>query len=200
LIYYFGIEKQEKYLNRKEMKYNIYDIFYSIQGEGHHAGMPAIFIRFSGCNLNCSFCDEIARYENGVNLDLKDIYNKLIIYKQCKTLILTGGEPALQIDRDFIDYFKKFNYIIHIETNGSIKLPDNIDWITVSPKSEDCINGDEIKIVYTGQNIKIYEKKLFKYFYLQPVSNNNLNECIEYVKSNPKWRLSVQLHKLLNFK
>ena len=182
------------------MKYNIYDIFYSIQGEGHHAGMPAIFIRFSGCNLNCSFCDEIARYENGVNLDLKDIYNKLIIYKQCKTLILTGGEPALQIDRDFIDYFKKFNYIIHIETNGSIKLPDNIDWITVSPKSEDCINGDEIKIVYTGQNIKIYEKKLFKYFYLQPVSNNNLNECIEYVKSNPKWRLSVQLHKLLNFK
>ena len=182
------------------MKYNIYEIFYSIQGEGHHTGMAAIFIRFSGCNLDCDFCDEKAKYEAGKILSLEEIKNELDKYKECKNIILTGGEPALQIDDNFISFLKKNEYKIHIETNGTKELPKGIDWITVSPKTKDFIKGDELKLVYNEQDIILYEKKVFKYYYLQAKSNENIDECIEIVKKNPKWRLSLQIHKFINIK
>ena len=184
------------------MKYNIYEIFYSIQGEGHNTGMPAIFIRFSGCNLSCDFCDEKASYKNGKNLSYEGIEKEILKYKQCKNIILTGGEPALQIDEEIIDRLKEKNFKIHIETNGTIeKLPSNIDWITVSPKKNLKLKkGNELKVVYTGQDLSQYESFNFEHFYLQPESNSNIEQCIDIIKKNPKWKLSIQLHKFLEIK
>jgi len=192
------------------MKLN--EIFYSIQGEGFWTGTPAIFIRFAGCNLNCNFCDTDFAFK--FDIMPSKLLNNISSYKS-KHIILTGGEPALQLDinkkgySEFIRILRSKGYYIQIETNGTIKLPNNIDWITVSPKDIEypkswiIKKGDELKIINQGQDIKQYENLDFKYYYLQPCEiggNYNFKDTIKKIKENPKWKLSIQIQKLLKIK
>ena len=210
-------------MNNKK-QYRINEIFYSIQGEGFFTGHASIFIRFSGCNMNCSFCD--TKHNAYVSMDIDDIYERAVeASPKCKRIVFTGGEPMIQLDDNIIDFFKNKKYILHVETNGSIvkDFLDKLDWITVSPKlktySEIGRNeawnitivddrdwklrwGDELKVVYQGQNLNMYieriEEKSFRFLYLQPCSMQNIRNTIVKIKNNPQWALSLQTQKMLN--
>ena len=124
----------------------INEIFYSLQGEGYHTGTPAVFIRFSGCNLKCSFCD--TRHEEGVLMSDDEIIAEVGKYPAV-TVILTGGEPSLWIDEAFIDRLHQAGKYVCIETNGTNPLPKNIDWVTCSPKQGvklGITRMDEVKV------------------------------------------------------
>ena len=109
----------------------INEIFYSLQGEGFHVGTPAVFVRFSGCNLKCEFCD--TRHKEGVMMSDEEILEQVCQYP-CKTVILTGGEPGLWVDEDLVAALHKAGKYVCIETNGTCVLPESIDWVTCSPK------------------------------------------------------------------
>lgn len=176
----------------------INEIFYSLQGEGFHTGTPAIFVRFSGCNLKCSFCD--TQHEDGTKMSDEDILNKILSYP-AKTVILTGGEPSLWIDDAFIDRLHDAGKYICIETNGTNPLPGSIDWVTCSPKEGVPVqlkHIDEIKVVYTGQDVSAYKKLNASHYYLQPCSCINTKEVVNYILHHPEWRLSLQTHKLID--
>ena len=187
------------------MKIN--EIFYSIQGEGYFTGKPVIFIRFAGCNLKCSFCDTNHICKQELN---EDSIIKIIKKYKSKHIVLTGGEPSLQLDinkqgySEFVRILRDKGYYVQIETNGTIKLPNNIDWITVSPKEKWIIKkGNELKVVYQGQDLKQYENTDFDYYYLQPCEINgdyNFEDTIKTVKDNPEWKLSIQTQKLLKIR
>ena len=179
----------------------INEIFYSLQGEGYYTGHAAIFIRYSGCNLKCSFCD--TSHENYTIMSDKMIYQTLIKYPS-SFVVLTGGEPSLQISEDLVSMLHKNNFYITIETNGTHTFSNNIDWITLSPKEGHNIvieRADEIKIVYQGQNVEtwIAKGKLLgaKHFYLQPCSGKNIPETVAYILNHPWWNLSLQTHKII---
>lgn len=194
------------------------EIFYSLQGEGHHTGYPSVFIRFSGCNLKCPFCD--TRHEEGIFMDDDAIVRAVNLYT-AEWIVITGGEPSLTIDSDFIHLLKRATgKKIAIETNGTHPLPSGLDWVTVSPKIGICGNNDsadsavvvdsadEIKVVDMGQDLESYfsmpcrsEKTLM---YLQPCYVDDPVECeanrlrtVRRVLSDPRWTLSVQLHRFL---
>ena len=176
----------------------INEIFYSLQGEGYYTGTPAIFIRFSGCNLKCSFCD--TQHEDGKLMSDKEIIAEVTKYP-APTVILTGGEPSLWIDSGFIDLLHRAGKYVCIETNGTHPLPNNIDWVTCSPKQGEkvvILNPNEIKIVYIGQDLSVYDEITAAVYYLQPCSCQNTEEVINYIKEHPKWKLSLQTPKLLN--
>lgn len=176
----------------------INEIFYSLQGEGYHTGTPAVFVRFSGCNLKCSFCD--TQHEDGKLMSDKEIIAEISKYP-APTVILTSGEPSLWIDREFVDLLHKAGKYVCIETNGTHPLPNNIDWVTCSPKQGEkvvILNPNEIKIVYIGQDLSVYDEITAAAYYLQPCSCQNTEEVINYIKEHPKWKLSLQTHKLLN--
>lgn len=178
----------------------INEIFYSLQGEGYLTGTPAIFIRFSGCNLKCLFCD--TQHEEGTLMSDNDILEEVKRYPAV-TVILTGGEPSLWIDSEFVDLLHQAGKCVCIETNGTRPLPDNIDWVTCSPKQ----GGDlkitrinEVKVVYEGQDIAAYEQLPAQHFFLQPCSCSNIAETVNCVMQHPKWRLSLQTHKLIDIR
>ncbi|BEG98560.1 7-carboxy-7-deazaguanine synthase QueE [Bacteroides sedimenti] len=174
------------------------EIFYSIQGEGYFTGTPAVFIRFSGCNLDCDFCD--TEHQSGVMMSDKEIINEIIQYP-ARHVVLTGGEPSLHISHEFVDRLKKNGFFVQIETNGTRELPANIDWITCSPKAGGetvILNPHELKVVFTGQEMSQYDCFNAQVFCLQPCSGKNTEKVIEYILAHPKWRLSLQTHKLLN--
>lgn len=176
----------------------INEIFYSLQGEGFHTGCPAIFVRFSGCNLKCSFCD--TKHEDGVMMSDDEIIERVKTYP-AKMVILTGGEPSLWIDDEFIERLHEAGKYICIETNGTRKLPNGIDWVTCSPKGNAPVvidRVDEVKVVYTNQDLRPYEVIPAKHHYLQPCSCQNTKEVVELLLKNPSWRLSLQTHKLIN--
>lgn len=176
----------------------INEIFYSLQGEGFHTGTPAVFVRFSGCNLKCSFCD--THHEAGTFMSDPEILAAISIYP-ARMVILTGGEPSLWIDDTFIDLLHKAGKYICIETNGTRPLPTAIDWITCSPKEGSPVvldRIDEVKVVYTGQDISPYTEIKAEYHYLQPCSCTNTEEVVKYVLRHPLWRLSLQTHKLID--
>lgn len=178
----------------------INEIFYSLQGEGFHTGSPAVFIRFSGCNLKCSFCD--TQHENGSYMTDDQIFTEIQKYPT-NMVILTGGEPSLWIDEAFIDHLHVLGKYVCIETNGTQKLPSNIDWVTCSPKEGAPIvlqRIDEVKVVYIRQDLTQYDHLPAAYFFLQPCSCKNTDEVIEYILSHPLWKLSLQTHKLLNIR
>ena len=159
----------------------INEIFYSLQGEGFHTGTPAIFVRFSGCNLKCSFCD--TRHEEGMEMTDEYILSEINKYP-ADTVILTGGEPGLWIDEDFINLLHQAGKYICIETNGTKELPSDIDWVTCSPKWGNELKlkrQDELKVVYEGQDVSDYEKLPAKYYYLQPCSCINTAEVVDYI-------------------
>ena len=207
------------------MKYSIKEIYYTLQGEGYHTGRPAVFIRFSGCNLwtghekdrsgaICDWCDTDFVGTNGINggkFSVKEIIN--IINSQWKGNVLsepyvvcTGGEPLLQMDKALIKAIHKAGFEIGLETNGTMIPPDGIDWICVSPKANaDLVlkNGNELKVVYpqSGMNPRVHEKLKFDHFYIQPMDGINQTENIKrsekFVLDHPKWKLSLQTHKIL---
>ena len=194
----------------------ICEIFYSLQGEGHHTGYPSVFIRFSGCNLACPFCD--TRHDEGVFMTDDAIIRAVKLYS-ADWIVITGGEPSLAIDAEFIYLLKRATgKKIAIETNGTRPLPPGIDWVTVSPKqglsggadaSLAVAHADEIKVVDTGQDLEQYfslpcrsEKTLM---YLQPCYVDDAAEfaanrlrTVGRVLADPRWTLSVQLHRYLN--
>jgi organic radical activating enzyme len=195
----------------KPRTYMINEIFYSLQGEGVRAGTPNLFLRFTGCNETCRIethgfdCD--TEFTSGRPLTLDDILEEFRrLSADCRWIILTGGEPALQVDRELIDTLHTAGYRLAIETNGSIALPDGLDWITVSPKvAEHAIrqkHADEVKYVRGhGQAIprtvvQAAHKLISPAFQGDQIDPRALAWCIDLVRNHPDWRLSVQQHKL----
>ena len=195
--------------------YKINEIFYSLQGEGYHSGTPAVFVRFSGCNLCCAFCD--TQHQNGMMISLQDIVDEVNKYPIASLVVLTGGEPSLFIDEAFVAELKqRTGKQIAIETNGTRPLPSNLDWVTLSPKSafeggdmEPCVltHCDELKVVCLGQDLAQYDGIEAKYRFLQPCfcedemqRKANMKACVEMVMQNPNWRLSLQIHRVLNIR
>lgn len=173
----------------------INEIFYSLQGEGFHTGTPALFIRFSGCNLKCSFCD--TKHEEGEWMSDEDIVAKA---KECpaKMVVLTGGEPSLWIDEAFVEKLHQAGKYVCIETNGTHPIPDSVDWITCSPKGAPVVltQIDEVKVVYTGdEDVEPYLTLPAQVHFLQPCSCKNTQEVVAYIQEHPQWRLSLQTHK-----
>jgi len=209
-----------------EKTYKIKEIYYTLQGEGHHSGRPAVFCRFAGCNLwngleadrhkaICQFCDTDFWGTDGVNggkytaAELANLIDSLWpnLGTDTKFVVFTGGEPLLQLDAPLTSVVKDTGFEIAIETNGTIELPDGVDWVCVSPKANSEViltQGDELKLVFPQAGIDPSEviDWDFRYRYLQPMDNDyieqNTKACIEYCKSNPSWNLSIQTHKLLN--
>jgi len=194
-------------------EYWVSEIFYSLQGEGGRAGEPSIFIRFRGCNMACDIapgpkspggfaCD--TEFASGRMLTLAEIHNEVAKYN-CQWLVLTGGEPGLQVDDQFIWHFHQYGYKIAIESNGSIELPKNLDWITISPKvAEHAIKqltATEVKYVRAqGQGIPVPAvtaelKYISPAFSGHGLDRDTLDWCIKLCLENPEWRLSVQNHK-----
>ncbi len=195
--------------------YKINEIFYSLQGEGYHSGTPAVFVRFSGCNLRCAFCD--TQHQEGQMMSLQEIVEEVNKYPVAPLVVLTGGEPSLFIDEAFVTELKqKTGKTIAIETNGTRPLPTNLDWVTLSPKTafeggnlEPCVlkHCDELKVVYLGQDLVQYDEIQAKHRFLQPCfcedetqRKANMKACVEAVMQNPGWRLSLQVHRILNIR
>ncbi len=177
----------------------INEIFYSLQGEGAQTGTAAVFVRFSGCNLKCDFCD--TDHEEGALMSDEAIVAEIAKYP-APLIVITGGEPSLWIDQPFIDRLKMLGKKIAIETNGTHPLPEGIDWVTCSPKKGGEViltHIDELKVVYTAQDMSVYDA-LPGARYLQPCSGENLDEVVEYIKQHPKWKLSLQTHKILKIR
>ena len=193
-----------------QTQYPIVEIFHSVQGEAYHAGIPHVFVRFGKCNLRCEWCD--TDFDQFVLMDLKEIVQKVLSYN-CTRVIFTGGEPCLQDLETIGTEFKKHGLYLSVETNGTIPVPDIIDWICVSPKDQIYPNvtikqriGDELKVVFCGQDLSLYDelKQGFEHHFIQPcyidnisVEENGRNFALveKIVKETPGWRLSLQTHK-----
>ena len=189
-------------------RYTINEIFHSIQGEGARAGTADIFVRFSNCNLRCvkekeGFdCD--TEFLSGRHVFGDDLLTELGKF-DCRNIIFTGGEPALQLDSDLIYSLKQSGYYLAIETNGTIALPEGIDWISVSPKTAEhtlkVLKANEVRYVRAyGQGIPKTVIQADHYYISPAFSAGNLDPktldwCIGLVLQNPTWRLSVQQHK-----
>ena len=206
------------------MKVN--NIFYSLQGEGRNTGRAAVFIRFAGCNLRCPFCDtefesyremsneeilaEVSRYEvRGTRCEdskpqTSNLKSPISNFKPL--LVLTGGEPTLQVDEAFVDFLHQHGYEVAMESNGTRPAPQNLDWLTVSPKQKPVHQRcSEVKVVFTdAEHVSDFELEA-DYYYLQPCDTGDpernkviTQACVEYIKQHPKWRLSLQTHKLID--
>lgn len=176
----------------------INEIFYSLQGEGYHTGTPAVFVRFSGCNLRCPFCD--TRHESGRGMTDDEILEAVAAFP-ARMVILTGGEPGLWIDAELVDRLHAAGKYVCIETNGTCPLPANLDWVTCSPKEGAPVvleRMDEVKVVFTGQDLAPYEALAAPRHFLQPCSCSNTAEVVAYILAHPQWRLSLQTHKLID--
>lgn len=187
------------------MKIN--EIFYSLQGEGQHTGCPAVFVRFAGCNLRCSFCD--TDFISYTEMTEEEILKEVLRYPT-PMVILTGGEPTLQLTTSLLQLLADNGRQVHIETNGTNALPEGpLAWVTCSPKNAPVHiqRIDELKVVYEGQDMSPYEKIYAKVYSLQPCDTGNTEknrelvaQTIDYILAHPKWKLSLQTHKMLNIK
>jgi 7-carboxy-7-deazaguanine synthase len=208
------------------MSYQVKEIFYTLQGEGANAGTPAVFCRFTGCNLwsgrqkdrataQCQFCDTDfvgtdgtlgGKYGDAARLadqilalwPKSDLENRFVVF--------TGGEPLLQVDQSLLDAMHDRDFLVAVETNGTIEALKDIDWICVSPKAGTSWvqrRGDELKLVWPQFGIDLNEMAAaaFTNKFLQPMDNvlqaQNTQECIAVCLANPAWRLSVQTHKII---
>jgi 7-carboxy-7-deazaguanine synthase len=207
------------------MTYSIKEIFYTLQGEGAHSGRAAVFLRFAGCNLwsglerdrnkaICQFCDTDFIGTNGENGGKFESASELAQFAKSiwggengtPYIVCTGGEPLLQLDTNLIDALHNVGFEIAIESNGTIIAPKNIDHICISPKiGSDLIqsNGNELKLVYPQKDCDpaYFAALNFENFFLQPLDDanyqQNLLKCIDYCQNFPKWRLSLQTHKII---
>lgn len=207
------------------MTYSVKEIFYTLQGEGVHAGRPAVFCRFTGCNLwsglerdrpsaICQFCDTDFVGTDGPGGGKFKTADALATAVSTlwpsdapnRFVVCTGGEPLLQLDSPLIDALHAASFEIAVETNGTIAAPPGIDWICVSPKSTaplEQAEGDELKLVYPQPDAmpERFVNLAFGHHLLQPMDSPQLTEntaaAIAYCKSDPRWKLSVQTHKAL---
>lgn len=204
--------------------YAIKEMFYTLQGEGANAGRPAIFCRFAGCNLwtgreqdrakaTCQFCDTDFVGLDGAGGGRFTTAEELVEACQataegsgCTFIVLTGGEPMLQIDDALIAALHAKGFTIAVETNGTLDVPRAIDWICVSPKAGADLkqrSGDELKLVFPQATLdpEALSRLAFTHRYLQPMDGPNAaantQAAIAYCRAHPEWRLSLQTHKLL---
>jgi 7-carboxy-7-deazaguanine synthase len=211
--------------------YSVKEVFYTLQGEGVRAGRPAVFCRFSGCNLwtgrdddrhaaVCKFCDTdfVGVGPDGGKFRSADQLAARVASHwppgaadSLPYVVCTGGEPLLQLDRALIEAFHERGFEVAVETNGTQSAPHGIDWICVSPKANAALvqaNGDELKLVYPQVESEAQPERFehldFRHFMLQPMDGPSLTEntrrTIEYCLAHPKWRLSLQTHKLLGLR
>ena len=184
------------------------EVFTSLQGEGFHTGTVATFIRFSGCNLRCPFCD--TDFTSGKEMTEEEIAAKVEFGSM---VVLTGGEPSLQVTESLVNRLHDKGCYVTIETNGTHTLAGNIDWVTCSPKEGTTPvlgEADEVKVVYTGQDVEKWREKIkAKHYFLQPCDPSELTNkssvpdtkaTIGYILEHPWWRLSLQTHKLTGIK
>lgn len=208
------------------MTYSVKEIFYTLQGEGANAGRAAVFCRFSGCNLwsgreadrstaVCKFCDTDFVGTNGINggkfSDANDLVNAIETEwgknsLENRFVVLTGGEPLLQVDENLINALHQRKFRIAVETNGTIAAPDGLDWICVSPKSTANVvqrQGNELKLVFPQVDAppQNFEAFSFDHFILQPMDGldvqDNTRQAIQYCREHPRWRLGLQTHKII---
>lgn len=193
------------------MKVN--EIFYSLQGEGYHSGTPAVFVRFSGCNLRCPFCD--TQHEEGVEMSEAEIVEAVKAYP-ASLVVVTGGEPAMQLTEGLVDTLHAAGKYVSVETNGTLPLPKNVDWITLSPKdiwvgpqaAPVLSHADELKLLFDGTHEpSLYSHIAVAHRFLQPCDMGNdarnaeiMQATVDYIKKNPAWRLSLQIHKILKIR
>lgn len=178
----------------------INEMFYSLQGEGFHTGTPALFVRFSGCNLRCPFCD--TPNDEGRWTDDEAVWAEAAACP-ARMVVLTGGEPSLWTDDALIDGLHRLGKYVCIETNGTRRVPAGIDWVTCSPKGELVVLDriDEVKVVFTGkEDVEAYRRLPARHYFLQPCSCRNTKEVAAYVMEHPEWRLSLQTHKWIRIR
>jgi 7-carboxy-7-deazaguanine synthase len=210
------------------VSYAVKEIFLTLQGEGAHAGRAAVFCRFAGCNLwsgreqdraaaQCPFCDTEfvgtdgtrgGRYATAAEL-ANEIAAEWGAAQENRFVVLTGGEPLLQVDDALIQALHARDFTVAVETNGTIEAPRGLDWICVSPKAGTELlikSGDELKLVFpqTGAPPELFEALAFDRFSLQPMHGAELVEntarAVEYCLCHPRWRLSLQMHKVVNIR
>lgn len=181
--------------------YRINQIFYSLQGEGANTGTPAVFVRMAGCNLHCPFCD--TDFSSYTKLTAAEICDEIEQFPS-NFVVITGGEPSLQLDAELVGALHAIDCVVAVETNGTHPLPEDVDWITCSPKEGSQVvltEADEVKVVYTGQPVEQYQQLIeAESYYLQPCDDHgttNVEEVIGYCLAHPQWSLSLQTHKLL---
>ena len=210
------------------MTYSVKEIYYTLQGEGAQTGRPAVFLRFAGCNLwsgreqhraaaACNFCDTDFVGTDGAGggkfRDAGELARAVVAQwpgtvMQKGLVVCTGGEPLLQLDVALIDAMHEAGFAIAVETNGTIKAPDGIDWLCVSPKGAERLaqtRGNELKLVYPQVEPEAqprnFEALEFEHFFLQPMDSpqraENTQAAIRYCLDHPQWRLSLQTHKVL---
>ena len=208
--------------------FHVKEIYYTLQGEGARTGRPAVFCRFTGCNLwtgrekdrekaVCNFCDtDFVGVDGPGGGKFNDSKELLAAISNCwpkdleqKYVVLTGGEPALQINQDFIGGLHNIGFEVAIETNGTLPIPSNIDWVTVSPKSNSVLkveSGDELKLVFPQEGVdpRKFQNLPFKNFFLQPLDGEertiNTQKTLQYCLENPLWNLSLQSHKYIGIR
>ena len=214
------------------MSYSVKEIFYTLQGEGAQAGRAAVFCRFSGCNLwtgresdraaaVCRFCDTDFVGVDGVGGGKFESAEALTAAVDAqwrgnssfregaqgrKFVVCTGGEPLLQLDAGLIDTLHARGFEIAIETNGTVRAPEGVDWLCISPKAGSRLiqqSGDELKLVFpqSGFDPAEFESMSFRNFFLQPMDGpdrvRNTELAVRYCMDHPNWRLSLQTHKFL---
>ena len=205
--------------------YSVKEIFYTLQGEGANAGRPAVFCRFAGCNLwtgreedradaVCTFCDTDfvgTDGDGGGKFRTADLLADEIASHWGETpshrfVVLTGGEPLLQVDPALIDALHARGFTIAVETNGTVAPPPGLDWVCVSPKADAEVvveSGDELKLVFPQEGVDParFTGLAFTHFYLQPMDNllqsTNQRLAMEYCLAHPQWKLGLQTHKIL---
>jgi 7-carboxy-7-deazaguanine synthase len=210
------------------MPYAVKEIFYTLQGEGAHTGRAAVFCRFAGCNLwsgreqdrasaVCQFCDTDfvgTDGDGGGKFETADELAAAVAARWPagdageRFIVCTGGEPLLQLDAALIDALHRQKFFIAIETNGTLAVPDGIDWVCVSPKANAPLvqkSGDELKVVYPQEtDPAIYADLDFDNWFIQPKDGpdaaESLRAAIRYCAEHPRWRLSLQTHKLIGLR
>lgn len=183
------------------------ETFVSLQGEGHFTGTPAFFLRFSGCNLQCPFCD--TNHQAFTEMSEDEIVQEACRQKP-RHIVITGGEPALQLTGSLVDKLHEAGFFVQVETNGTLPLPPGIDWVTCSPKGHPVLESvDELKVLYKGEgaDLSLADRIQAKEYRLQPLDTGDemrnriiLRDTIAYVLEHPKWSLSLQTHKMLGIK
>jgi len=223
-----GMPAVRGFLDKRDhpLTYSVKEIFYTLQGEGARAGRAAVFCRFSGCNLwsgresdraqaICRFCDTDFVGTDGANGGKYPSAAQLAAAiagvwgaqrPGRRYVVLTGGEPLLQLDRALVEALHAHDFEVAVETNGTLPLPEGVDWVCVSPKMGAELrlrSGSELKVVVPqeGQALDDYAQLDFAHFYLQPMDGPDLAKntrlAIEACQRDPRWQLSIQTHKIL---